>query len=59
MSDVGLSYKYTFNVDNNTISSSSYGIYYIPDYIDMEVTIGYQNTTDKTSTEETRRNKED
>ncbi len=51
-----LSYKYTFDVDNNTISSSSYDIYYIPDYIDMEVSIRYQDTTDKTS-EKTKRNK--
>ena len=51
------SYKYTFNVDNNTISSSSYGIYYIPNYIDMEVIVRYQDTKDKTSREKTTENR--
>ena len=51
-----LSYKYTFDVDNNTISSSSYDIYYIPDYINMEVIVRYQDTKNKTS-EKTKRNK--
>ena len=52
----GPSYEYTFNVDNHTISSSSYGIYYIPDYINMEVIVRYQDTKNKTS-EKTKRNK--
>ena len=51
------SYKYTFNVDNSTISTSSYSIYYIPDYIDMEVIVRYQDTKDKTSREKTTENR--
>ncbi len=56
MSNVGPSYKYTFDVNNNSISSSSYDIYYIPDYINMEVIVRYQDTKNKTS-EKTKRNK--
>ena len=56
MSNVGPSYKYTFDVNNNSISSSSYAIYYIPDYINMEVIVRYQDTKNKTS-EKTKRNK--
>ena len=55
MINVGPSYEYTFNVDNNTISSSSYSVYYIPDYIDMEVTVRYQDT--ETSKEKTTENR--
>ena len=55
MINVRPSYKYTFDVNNNFISSSSYDIYYIPDYIDMEVTVRYQNAENETSTKETNR----
>ena len=56
MINVRPSYKYTFDVNNNFISSSSYDIYYIPDYINMEVIVRYQDTKNKTS-EKTKRNK--
>ena len=57
MINVGPSYEYTFNVDNNTISSSSYSVYYIHDYIDMENDFRYTFTQGKI-TEETNSRKE-
>ena len=47
----GPSYEYTFNVDNHTISSSSYGIYYIHDYNDMENDFRYTFTQGKVTKE--------
>ena len=51
--------KYTFDVDNSNVSSSSYSVYYISDYNDMEYAIRYtftqgKVTKDKDSRKETR-----
>ncbi len=40
----GPSYEYTFNVDNHTISSSSYSVYYIHSQDDLEYVVRYQDT---------------
>ena len=48
------SYKYTFNVSDSFISGSSYSVYYISDYNDMEYVIKSYHTEDKDSRKETR-----
>ncbi len=48
------SYKYTFNVSDSFISSSSYSVYYISDYNDMEYVVKGYHTEDKDSRKETR-----
>ena len=58
MINVGPSYEYTFNVDNNTTSSSNYGVYYSNGYKDMEVVFGYTLTQGKVTEDETSREKE-
>ena len=58
MINVGPSYEYTFNVDNNTTSSSNYGVYYSNGYKDMEVVFGYTLTQGKATEDETSREKE-
>ena len=55
MINVGPSYKYTFNVGDISLSTSSYSIYYIYNEDDMEYVIRYQGTEDKDSRKETRR----
>ncbi len=58
MSNGGPSYKYTFNVDNNTISSSNYGIHYSNGYKDMEIIFRYKFTQGKVTEDGTSREKE-
>ena len=58
MINVGPSYEYTFNVDNNTTSSSNYSIHYSNGYKDMEVVFGYTLTQGKVTEDETSREKE-
>ena len=55
MINVGPSYKYTFNVGDISLSTSSYSIYYIYNEDDMEYVIRYQGTEDEDSRKETRR----
>ena len=58
MINVGPSYEYTFNVDNNTTSSSNYSVHYSNGYKDMEFVFRYTFTQGKATEDETSREKE-
>ncbi len=49
------SFKYTFDVDNSDVSSTSYDIYYITSHENLEYVVRYQVTEDESSRKETKR----